>query len=58
MKSKIIRWLHEEIKTPPLSIEARREIGFLLRMVQEGEKLSMPHAALCQVSETVVTGCE
>jgi len=44
MKSKVIRWLHGEIKTPPLSVEARRELGYLLRMVQEGETLSMPHA--------------
>ena len=44
MKSKAIRWLHGEVKTPPLSIEARRELGYLLRMVQEGEMLSMPHA--------------
>ena len=44
MKTKIIRWLHGEIKTPPLSVEARRELGYLLRMVQEGEMLSMPHA--------------
>jgi phage-related protein len=36
--------LRGEIKTPPLSKEARREVGFLLRMLQEGESLSMPHA--------------
>ncbi len=36
--------LRGEIKTPPLSREARREVGFLLRMLQEGESLSMPHA--------------
>jgi len=44
MKTKVIRWLHGEVKTPPLSVEARRELGYLLRMVQEGEMLSMPHA--------------
>ena len=44
MNPKVIRWSHGEIKTPPLSVEARRELGFLLRMVQEGETLSMPHA--------------
>jgi len=44
MNPKVIRWLHGEVKTPPLSIEARRELGYLLRMVQEGEMLSMPHA--------------
>lgn len=41
---KNIRWLHGEVKTPPLSVEARREFGYLLRLVQEGETLSMPHA--------------
>jgi phage-related protein len=44
MNSKVIRWLHGEIRTPPLSVEARREFGYLLRMAQEGEMLSMPHA--------------
>ena len=44
MNTKIIRWLHGEVRTPPLSIEARRELGYLLRMVQEGETPSMPHA--------------
>jgi hypothetical protein len=29
--------LSGEIKTPPLSRDARREAGFLLRMLQEGE---------------------
>ena len=44
MKLKVIRWLHGEVRTPPLSVEARRELGYLLRMAQEGEALSMPHA--------------
>jgi phage-related protein len=39
---KPIAWLHGEIKTPPMSKEARFEIGHLLRRVQGGEKLSMP----------------
>ncbi len=34
--------LGEEIKTPPFSEEARRKAGFLLRMLQRGELLSMP----------------
>ena len=37
-------WLHGEIKTPPFSSEARVEAGFLLRKLQQGEKLSMPHS--------------
>src|SRR4029079_7767961 len=31
-----------ELTTPPLSTEARREAGFLLRQLQEGEVLAMP----------------
>lgn len=42
--SKPLSWLAGEIKTPPMSIEARREFGYLLRMLQEGEKLSLPHS--------------
>jgi len=37
-------WLRTEIKTPPLSESARREAGFLLRMLQDGEKLNMPQS--------------
>jgi phage-related protein len=33
-----------EIKTPPFSKEARVEAGFLLRKLQEGESLGMPHS--------------
>lgn len=41
---KPIVWLHGEIKTPPFSASARLETGFLLRRLQQGEKLSMPHS--------------
>jgi len=41
---KPIVWLRSEIKTPPLSKEARLEAGFLLRKLQIGEILSMPHS--------------
>jgi len=37
-------WLHGEIKTPPLSREARIETGYLLRRLQRGEKLSLPQS--------------
>lgn len=37
-------WLHGEIKTPPFSSDARIEAGVLLRRVQRGEKLSLPHS--------------
>jgi phage-related protein len=36
--------LHGEIKTPPLSTEARIEAGFLLRRLQQGAPLEMPHS--------------
>jgi phage-related protein len=37
-------WLHGEVKTPPLSQGARLEAGYLLRRLQRGEFLSMPHS--------------
>ncbi|MGE0827584.1 MAG: type II toxin-antitoxin system RelE/ParE family toxin [Candidatus Binatia bacterium] len=37
-------WLHGEIKTPPFSQEARVEAGFLLRQVQQGVLLALPHS--------------
>jgi phage-related protein len=36
-------WLHGEIKTPPFSAAARIEAGVLLRQVQAGVRLSLPH---------------
>jgi phage-related protein len=41
---KELAWLHGEIKTPPFSREARVEAGVLLRRLQEGESLGMPHS--------------
>ncbi len=43
-KDKPLIWLHGEVKTPPFSAEARTEAGFLLRMLQIGEKLCMPQS--------------
>ena len=37
-------WLRGEVKTPPFSAAARLEAGTLLRRLQAGEKLSMPHS--------------
>ncbi|MBA4063715.1 MAG: transposase [Isosphaera sp.] len=37
-------WLHGEVKSPPFSKEARIEAGTLLRRLQEGESLGMPHS--------------
>ncbi|MBP1610903.1 MAG: type toxin-antitoxin system RelE/ParE family toxin [Acidobacteria bacterium] len=37
-------WMHAEVKSPPFSIEARLEAGFLLRKLQKCQKLEMPHS--------------
>jgi phage-related protein len=42
--SKPVIWLHGEIKTPPFSAEARTEAGVLIRMLQDGINLGMPHS--------------
>ena len=43
-KDKPLAWLHGQVKTPPLSREARIETGFLLRRLQQGERLRMPQS--------------
>jgi phage-related protein len=42
--AKPLVWLGGEIKTPPLSSEARIEAGTLLRKLQNGERLFLPHS--------------
>jgi phage-related protein len=37
-------WLGGELKTPPLSSAARVETGFLLRKLQAGENIGLPHS--------------
>ena len=37
-------WLEGEVKTPPFSEAARIEAGFLLRRLQQGESLGLPHS--------------
>ena len=37
-------WLRGEVKTPPFSAEARIEAGVLLRRLQRGERLRLPHS--------------
>ncbi|MGZ5437054.1 MAG: type II toxin-antitoxin system RelE/ParE family toxin [Pyrinomonadaceae bacterium] len=37
-------WLRGEVKTPPFSFSARIEAGVLLRRLQRGENLSLPHS--------------
>ena len=43
-QDKPLVWLHGQIKTPPFSAEARVEVGYLLRCLQQGEHLTMPHS--------------
>jgi len=42
-------WLHGEVKSPPFSPGARLEAGFLLRKLQLGETLILPHARPMQI---------
>lgn len=44
IKDKPLVWLHGQVRTPPFSSAARLEAGFLLRRLQQGEKLEMPHS--------------
>ena len=37
-------WLRGEVKTPPFSALARLEAGALLRQLQHGEKVGLPHS--------------
>jgi len=43
-KDKPLVWLRGEVKTPPFSKEARLGAGYLLRRLQLGGKLAMPHS--------------
>ena len=43
-KDKPLVWLEGEVRTPPFSQAARLEAGFLLRQLQLGEKLGLPHS--------------
>ena len=47
-------WLHGEVKTPPFSVEARIEVGVLLRHLQEGINISLPHS---RPMPTIGRGC-
>ena len=41
---RLLVWLEGEVKTPPLSAQARVEAGYLLRLLQQGQKLRLPHS--------------
>ena len=43
-KEKPLAWLRGEVKTPPFGKSARIEAGYLLRELQAGKGLSMPHS--------------
>jgi len=43
-RDKRVVWLRGEVKTPPFSSSARIEAGLLLRRLQRGELISLPHA--------------
>ena len=44
MNGKSLMVLQGEIKTPPMSEAAWRETGLLLRRLQQGENLALPHS--------------
>lgn len=41
---KPVVWLHGEIKTPPFTAAGRQEAGMFLRLLQNGERLTMPES--------------
>jgi phage-related protein len=41
---KLLVWLSAVVKSPPFSKDARLEAGFLLRKLQKGQMLEMPHS--------------
>lgn len=43
-KDKPLTWLHGEVKSPPFGSAARIEAGFLLRRLQRGEAVGLPHS--------------
>jgi len=43
-REKPLVWLHGAIKTPPFTTEARIEAGVLLRRLQRGGSIALPHS--------------
>jgi len=43
-RDKPLVWLRGEVKTPPFGPDARVEAGFLLRRLQRGDGLGLPHS--------------
>jgi phage-related protein len=42
-KDKPLTWLHGEVKSPPFGPDARLEAGYLLRRLQRGDSVGLPH---------------
>ena len=43
-RDKPLVWLHGDVQSPPFTARGRIEAGFLLRCLQRGESLEMPHS--------------
>jgi len=48
-------WVQGEVHSPPFSAEARQTVGYLLRLLQAGETLSMPVSR--PMSVAIGSGC-
>ncbi|HKY21795.1 MAG TPA: type II toxin-antitoxin system RelE/ParE family toxin [Vicinamibacterales bacterium] len=53
-RDKPLVWLRGEVKTPPFGANARLEAGFLLRHLQRGAVLGLPHS---RPMPSVAPGC-
>ena len=53
-ETKPLVWLHGEIKTPPFTQAGRIEAGFLLRRLQGGKHVGMPHS---RPLPSIASGC-
>ena len=51
--AKPLVWLHGAIKTPPFSPSGRIDAGVLLRRLQTGERIGMPH---CECKMPIIPG--
>lgn len=43
-EDKPLVWLHGQVTTPPFTLESRVEAGMLLRRLQRGERIGLPHS--------------
>lgn len=43
-REKPVVWLHGEVRSPPFSAEARKQVGHLLGRLQRGDTIEMPHS--------------